>query len=65
MKTAIWILCLPARLFNWVIKKIELTFFVIECPRCGARDVHQIGEDWTGQTWFNVYECNTCKKWFV
>jgi len=59
---------------NWTFSKLRIGSVVVrffrnlltsECPKCKKWLVRYIGDDWTGNVWISVHECNKCKTEFV
>lgn len=59
---------------NWTFSRLRIgsvvvrffrNLFTSECSKCKKGRVRYIGDDWTGDVWISVYECNKCKNEFV
>lgn len=47
------------------IKFLRNLFKASNCSKCKGGKLKYIGDDWTGNTWLSVYQCNNCKTEFV
>ena len=59
---------------NWTFSKLRIGSVVVrflrnlltsECPKSKKGRVRYIGDDWTGNVWISVYECNEYKNEIV
>lgn len=48
-----------------VVVRFFRNLFTSECHKCKKGRIRYIGDDWTGNVWLNVYECDKCKEEFV
>ena len=49
---------------RWWIKNF-MRKLLPTCGECKIGKVRYAGEDWTGELWLSIYECDYCHKQFI